>query len=255
KLILLIDEFEVLEEQVNMKKLKPEIFEYLRDIVQHRPGINFLFAGTHKITEHTKWYRSVFFNIALHHQLLRLSTEGAEALIQRPVEGFLAYEPQAVKKIHMLTGDQPYLIHLMCRAIVDFCNDREKTFVTINDVNTVQREVMQTGQYHFDWLWDQFKPEVRVALAAIAEGGREEGRWLSFSELREIYRFHEIYFKREHMLETLKTLIEADIIEKTPGDIRRDTLESNRFRIPVGLTRNWLLKEHPLELALMEMSD
>lgn len=256
KLILLIDEFEVLEEQVNMRKLQPEIFEYLRDIVQHRQSINFLFAGTHKITEHTKWYRSVFFHIAIHHQLLRLSTEGAEALIQKPVEGFLEYEPHAVKKIHLLTGDQPYLIHLICRAIVDYCNEREKTFVTINDVNTVLHDVMQTGHFHFDWLWDQIKPEVRVALAAISEGGREEGRWLSLSELREIYRHHSIPFKREYVLSALKTLLEADIIEKTTGDTRRgDTLESNRFRILVGLTRTWLLKEHPLEQTIMEMSD
>src|SRR5260370_6367609 len=36
RLILLIDEFEVLEEQVVKGKLPPEIFEYLRDIIQHR---------------------------------------------------------------------------------------------------------------------------------------------------------------------------------------------------------------------------
>ena len=255
KLILLIDEFEVLEEQIGKKKLPSEVFEYLRDIVQHRQSFNFLFAGTHQITEHTKWYRSVFFNIAIHYPLSRLSEEGAEALIQNPVADFLEYEPQAVQKIHNLTGDQPYLIHLMCRAIVDYCNDREKTFVTINDVNTVLREVMRTGRYHFDWLWDQFKPEVRVALTAISEGGKEDGRWLSFSEIGEIYRRYHAPFKREYMREVLTTLLEADIIEKIPGDVRKDTLESNRFRIPVGLTRTWLLKEHPVELTLLELAD
>ena len=75
KLILMIDEFEVLEEQVTKGQLQPEIFEYLRDIVQHRQNINFLFSGTHKITKYTKWYRSVFFNIAVHHRLLTAITQ------------------------------------------------------------------------------------------------------------------------------------------------------------------------------------
>lgn len=255
KLILLIDEFEVLEDQVTKGKLQSEIFDYLRDIVQHRQKINFLFSGTHKITEYTRWYRSVFFNIAIHHQLSKLSEQGAEDLIQKPVEGYLEYEPLTVKKIRHLTADQPYLIHLMCRAVVDYCNERGKTFVTINDVNIVLREVMQTGQFHFGWLWDQITPEERVALAAIAEGGKGEARLLSLTEIEEVYRRYGISYKREYILDSLKTLIEADIIEATQGDARKTRLDSHKFRIPVGLTRSWLLKEHPLEAVRREMND
>lgn len=255
KLILLIDEFEILEDQVIKGKLQSEVFDYLRDIVQHRQNINFLFSGTHKITEYTRWYRSIFFNIAIHRQLSKLSPQGAEDLIQQPVEGYLEYEPLTVKKIRQLTADQPYLIHLMCRTIVDYCNERGKTFVTINDVNTVLHEVMQTGQFHFGWLWDQITPEERVALAAIAEGGKEEGRLLSLAEIEEIYRRNGIRYKREYILDSLKTLIEADIIENKPNNTRKNTLDSNKFRIPLGLTRSWLLKEHPLEQVRREMSD
>lgn len=255
KLILLIDEFEILEEQVTKGKLDSEVFDYLRDIVQHRQNINFLFAGTHKITEYTRWYRSVFFNIAVHRPLSRLSPQGAEDLIQKPVEGYLEYEPLTVKKFHLLTADQPYLIHLMCRAIVDYCNELGKSFVTINDVNAVLREVMQTGQFHFDWLWDQITPEERVALAAIAEGGKEEGRLLSLAEIEDVYRRYNIVCKREYILDSLKTLIEADIVEEVQIDPRKTRLDSHKFRIPVGLTRSWLLKDHPLELVRREMND
>jgi len=254
RLIFLIDEFEVLEEQVVKGKLQPEIFEYLRDIIQYRQSVNCLFSGTHKITKFTKWYRSVFFNIARHYQLSRLSSQGAEDLIQKPVAGYLEYEPLTVKKIRQLTADQPYLIHLMCRALVDYCNDRRKTYVTINDVNTVLREVMQTGQFHFDWLWDQIAPEDRVALSAIAEAAKEEGRWLSLVEIEEIFRRWHIPCKREYLQTSLKTLMDADIIESISSDSKDNSLDGIKFRIPVGLTRGWLLKERPLELVLKEMS-
>jgi len=253
KLILLVDEFEVLEEQVVKGKLEPEIFDYLRDILQHRQNINFLFSGTHKITEYTKWYRSIFFNIARHYQLSRLSPLAAEALIRQPVAGFLEYEPLTVAKIRQLTFDQPYLIHLICRAIVDYCNDKRKTYVTINDVNTVLREVMQTIHFHLDWLWDQISPEERVVLSALARGSKEEGRWLTLDEIVEIYQRNHIPFKREYLLTSLRTLIDADIIEDKPSGYT--ALDSSRFRIPVGLTRRWLLRDRPLELVRKELSD
>jgi hypothetical protein len=49
-------------------------------------------------------------------------------------------------------------------------------------------------------------------------------------------------------------LIEADIIEPERDDARKDTHDSQRFRISVGLIRGWLLKELPLELVRKEMN-
>lgn len=250
KLILLIDEFEVLEEQVHKGKLQPEIFEYLRDIVQHRQNINFLFSGTHKITVHTQWYHSVFFNIALHHRLTRLPAKAAEALIQKPVAGYLEYEPLTIQKIHRLTADQPYLIHLMCRAIVDYCNACHKSYVTINDVNIIHDQVMRTGRHHFEWLWEQIKPEERVLLAAIAERSKGDGRWVPLIEIEEAYGRDSIAYRKDRILEILKMLVDADIIEPEYEDIRK-----SRFRIPVGLTRSWMLKEHSLEVASKELNE
>jgi outer membrane protein assembly factor BamB len=252
KLILMVDEFEVLEEQVVKQKLEHEIFQYLRNILQHRQNINFLFAGTHKITEHTKWYRSIFFNIARHYRLTRLNQSGAAALIQQPVIGYLEYEPLTVEKLLLLTNNQPYLLHLLCRAIVDYGNDRRKTYVTINDVNLVLRDVMQTIHFHFDWLWDQITPEERVVLSALAEGGKEEGRWLTLDEIIELYQHANIRFKREYLLDSLRSLIDADIIESEKSDIRDIVVDSSRFRIPVGLTRRWLLRDKPLDLIRSE---
>ena len=242
KIIFLIDEFEVLDAQVKKGKLDPELFEYLRSLMQHHASINFLLSGTHRIEELTRDYWSVFFNIALHHQLSRLSMASAIGLITRPVAGYLEYEPYAVRKIRDLTADQPYLLHLVCRSLVDHCNEKCKTYVTINDVNIVLQEVMETGQFHFDWLWDQLGLEERIVLVALAEGGREDGRALPRVEIEEIYRHYRIPYKREQVTASLKDLIKMDVIEKIADDLREHTVDGVRFRIAVGLIRQWLLK-------------
>jgi outer membrane protein assembly factor BamB len=252
KIIILIDEFEVLEAQVKNGRLDAEIFEYLRSLMQHHTSINFLLSGTHKIEELTRGYWSVFFNIALHHRLSRLNAESAIGLITNPVAGYLEYEPYAVYKIRDLTADQPYLLHLVCRSLVDHCNEKCKAYVTINDVNIVLREVMETGQFHFDWLWDQLASEERIILAALAEGGREDGRALSLIEIEEIYRHYRISYKREQITAFLKELVIIDVIEKIADDLREHPVDGARFRIAVGLIRQWLLKEKNLEQVLQE---
>ena len=255
KLIWLVDEFEVLEDQVDKGKLEPEIFQYLRNIIQHRQSINILFSGTHQITEYTRLYHSVFFNIADHYRLSKISQAGAVALITKPVEGYLEYEPLAVTKVRQLADDQPYLIHLMCRAIVDQCNETRKPYVTINDANVVLNKVMSNGQYHFSWLWDQVGAEEHVVLAVLAGGGKEDGRWLSLFEIGEIYRKHDIPFKKHYVLDALKMLIDADVVESLSSDSREATLDNHKFRVPVGLTRRWLLREHSLGMARVGLSE
>src|SRR5258707_15456160 len=180
KLILLLDEFEELEYHVEKGHLEPEIFRYLRSLMLERQYIHFLLSGTHQIEKLTRDYWSVFFNIALHYPLpSRIAPEGAEALINEPVSGFLEYEPQVVNKIRQLTADQPYMIHLLCRELVDHCNKMEKNYATLNDVNLVLKSVFNTGTIHFDWLWKRFEDgkAQQLLLQVIAEGMKEEGRF------------------------------------------------------------------------------
>ena len=234
---------------MDKKNLEPEIFEYLRDILQHRQNINFLFSGAHQIIKHTRYYSSTFFNIARHYQLTKLNAQAAEALIQQPVAEFLEYEPLTIEKIHHLTNDQPYLIHLLCRAIIDYCNKKHKTYVTINDVNTVLREVMETIHHYFNWIWDQVSPQEHLILSALSEGGKEDGHWLTLDELIELYQRFQIPYKKEILLDCLRKLIDFDVVENQTSDPRDTMLDSSRFRIPVGLIRRWLLREWPLNLV------
>jgi outer membrane protein assembly factor BamB len=247
KIILLIDEFEVLEMQVKKNQIEEEIFSYLRSLIQNRQNINFVFSGTHQIRQLTTGYWSVFFNIAHHYPLSHLDSRDAEALITRPVADYLEYEPHAVQKIRRLTGDQPYLIHLVCRSLVDLCNKKEKSYVTIHDVNIVQENVMQTGQFHFDWIWDQISSEEQFVLSAIAEGRKEEERLISLSEIEDLYRDYRIPFKRDSVLASIKTLIEFDVVAMVADDTQSSP-ERNRYRISVGLIGKWLRKEKSLEL-------
>jgi hypothetical protein len=245
KLIILIDEFETLEAHVKDNSLKPDVFHYLRSLVQHRQKIAFLFCGVNAYAL-AKEYWSPFFQIADHHRLSKLKKEAAEALITQPVKGMLEYEPFAVKKIRNLTADQPYLIHMVCRLLVEYCNDHKKWHITTNDVNIVADAIIAANQPHFNWLWDESSPEERHLLVLMAEEGGPDEHTLSLPELAQRYRHYFIPFKREHIQEVLRKLIDRDLVEKTSEtSLTDETVSEDRYRIAVGLIRRWLLKNHP----------
>jgi hypothetical protein len=251
-LIILIDEFEVLEDQIKKGRLKSEFLDYLRSIMQHHYSINFLLAGTHGLEQLTQANWSVFFNIAYQYRLSRLSPKGAEDLIKKPVADYLEYGPFTVEKIRYLTADQPYLVHLLCRALVDLCNEQRKVYVTINDVNAARREAMQTCASHFDWLWKHMVFDEQRLLAVISELSKEEGRWLSYSEIEERYRYHHFSYERKSLRDWIKSLEVADIVEVASEDSVGTLFSDERLRIPAGLMRMWLLREKPLGLLTSE---
>ncbi|HEY0753864.1 MAG TPA: AAA family ATPase [Ktedonobacteraceae bacterium] len=246
-LILLLDEFEELEEQVKQGKLTPEIFKYLRSVIQERPYIQVLLSGTKQIEKLTRNYWSVFFNIAMHHRLSsRISIEGAIDLITKPVSGFLDYEPQVVNKIRQLTADQPYMIHLLCRSLVDHCNDMKKNYATINDVNMMSQAVLGTGTIHFDWLWKRFELTEQRLLQVIAEGSKNEGRPLDLDDIRAIYKkFHYAYEPLE-VINSLKTLWAEDVISTIEGEQQENVSENAHYTLANGLFRLWLRQNRPL---------
>jgi hypothetical protein len=212
--------------------------------MQHRPSINFLLTGTHTIESLTVDYWSVFFNIARHYRLPRLGQQAAVELITQPIQKFLEYDEFAVEKIRQLTADQPYLIQLFCRSLVEHCNSLQKNYVTINDVNTVMSVVMETGQVHFTWIWDQSTTEEHIILSSIAQEGGDEGRFVSLADIERVYRHYDLRYNYARVMQVLKGLAEKEII--------MEGLENSQWKIAVGLIGQWLRKEKLVKQVLLQ---
>jgi outer membrane protein assembly factor BamB len=245
KIILMIDEFICLARQVEQGKVDQEIFAYLRSLIQHRRSLNFLLADIYKITQLTTSYRSVFFNMAIHHKLSKLRPDAAEKLIEQPVQGFLVYEPHVVHKIRQLTGDQPYLIHIICRALVDLCNTKKKGSVALHDVNQACREIELSIGSHYEAIWQQLLQLDQFILSVIAATTRDDGRGLSQLEIEELLQNYRNPCQRDRLVSSLKSLVDDDILELVQEEGYETSVENTRYRIPVGLFRRWLCTENP----------
>jgi hypothetical protein len=243
KLVLLIDEFEVLDEKAETHQIDQHLFDHLRSLVQERQCMHLLLAGTNRLEGLSSAYWSVFFNLANHRRLANLTPDASRKLICDPMKGLLEFDHFAIEKIRSLTGDQPYLIQLFCHALVRHCQAQMKDYITINDINIVLKEVKDSGRQYFNWIWDQASQEERVILAIIAQASGDGEQFVSFNDVERIFREYHLSYTPGGLLASLRNLCNGDVIVDAPNE--------HCYKIVVGLTHSWLHESKPLQRVIL----
>lgn len=232
RLVLMIDEFEVLEDRVKADKLDKDIFEYLRNLMQHC-AVDFIFAGTYDITKIAKDYWSVLFNIALWKRIELLKRVTMEALVKRPVEGFFDYDQYAIDRIWEVTGGHPFFTQLLCRELVNYGNKNHISYFTVQDVNNIVESLMEAGEIHLGYIWDRLSPERKKLLVVLSNILASKG----LAILSDIKASLEKYNIALDLDDAIRELQGRGIISEQEG----------RFRFQMGLIGEWINKTKSLE--------
>jgi outer membrane protein assembly factor BamB/3-methyladenine DNA glycosylase AlkC len=239
-LILMFDEFELLDEFVQQGKLDQGIFSYLRNLMQHSDRLDFFFAGTHKLEEMSGDYWSILFNMALYKKVSFLNPEDARQLISRPVSKHFEYDELAIDKIIWATAGHPHFTQLLCHHLVTFRNRKELTYITVGDVNEVIDAVIETGGIHINYIWAQSSNDEKLFMAALSETLRQHGR-AAISDLRATL---DKYAVRINFAEVIENLIARDLLIEEKAD-------TYAFRI--GLVGRWVERNKSIHQVLREV--
>jgi hypothetical protein len=169
-LLLLFDEFEEIQRRVEDGRLKPEIFQFLRNLMQHEERIDFVFSGTHKLEDLGAEYWSVLFNIAAYKPITFLSPTEVHRLMVEPVAAYnIEYDPLATEKIIYYTAGHPYFTQLLLHEMIVYHNETQRNYITVTDVREVTDRIVKRGEAHFKYIWAESTPEERQVLQAVAE--------------------------------------------------------------------------------------
>ncbi len=176
RLLLMIDEFESLEDAVKDNLLPKTIFSFLRKTMQHQRQLSFIFCGTHQLQELTRQYWQIFFNAALPFHITFLDENDTKALIQEPVRGHFAYDELALMRMLKLTGGHPYFTQLLCHSMVSLMNKQYRGYVTRNEVDDVAHQLIQSGNDHLDYIWNESGTAERALLLSLSEELQQQRR-------------------------------------------------------------------------------
>jgi len=172
RVLLMLDEFECLNELIVRKQVGEELLPYFRHLMQHTPLL-FLVAGSCKLQELTEGPWSAFFNLAVFVDISTLKEKDARALITDPARSRYHVEEPAVAEVVRVAGCHPYFTQLVCMELCAIHNDTRKSVLTLPDVHEAAERALQSGveQVSAPWKEPDCKAEERLILSVLASAG------------------------------------------------------------------------------------
>ena len=236
RLLLAIDEYELLAQKIESGQWDRDLLPYLRGLLQSQLRVTLIFAGLHTQEQMTHDYSHGFWSSVTLVQVSYLKRDDAARLITSPSEDFpVDYDTDAVERILDATHGQPYLIQQICEELVIRLNDRLSRSeaeielrICLEDVEEVMGRLISAGGY-YEGLWKQVESETgrRVLRALAAEeplGAESLSQRLDVSEA-DVHR-------------SLELLEKLDIV------VPQATDDGFGWKFQVELLRRWL-QGHP----------
>jgi hypothetical protein len=243
--VILMDEFETLQDRVAENRISKAVFSHLRHLMQHEDRLILLFCGAHRIEELSADYWGAFFNTATYCQMNFFSRRDTDFLAQNPVKDYLNYDQLSLDRLWRLTAGHPYLVQLLCLTLVERLNTREKrNYALANDVDNAAQEIVQKGNDQFcPWVWKSADDEEKLVLSALATIVEDtlqdrvptDAVWEKIAPLK--------ITQRPDCIERLHRLESRGILHATDAG----------YGFPIGLLQRYLAMKHPFRRVRAEM--
>lgn len=248
RLLLMFDEYEILERMVDSGRMSPDIFPYLKSIMEQPRRLALLFTGSRPLdqmrSQYWDWART--FAPALYKRISFLSTDEARRLIVEPVQPTITYEEAAVENILRLSAGHPYFTQGICRTLIDMLLYEKRQVVTPSDVDEAVTDLVENPLPHMIFLWNEANRDERLVLAALAAALPDADAWMGVDQLDTVLAAPKAQLPVETLRATLTALERRDELL----DRRDDT-----YRYRIDLLRHWVRDEHSLWQTVAERAN
>ena len=242
-LILMFDEYEILERKIEERHLNPDLIRYLRSQMQSREKFSFIFAGSKKLEELKGKHWGLMFNAATYKKIRFLKKEDALDLMTIPVENRIHYTDEAVDKILRLTACHPYFLQLFLQNLVDHLNDINNNRVVIEEIEYVLHYLVENPSPHMIYIWQDSRVHQKTILSILSEIIYSDKEYIPLEKIKD-------------RLSTSGLDMDIDSIKKIlDGLYQKEILNcaENGYNFKIDLMRYWVKTEHPLFKTMEEI--
>lgn len=236
-LVLLLDEFDALEDDAQSKNAQDSFFHYLRDhLLNVSPRINFVFVLGRNIGDLTAVAMSLFKNIASQRISLLSQLDAIQLIKFSEKNESLFWCNKAVEKVWMLTQGHPFLTQTLCSCIwEDMRYNANSNTVQIEHVSKNISNALESGHSALEWLWSGLPPAEKIVSSIIA-GSAEKS--ISTTELMDNVKQLEVDIAAiGNLRSTLLSLKRWDLIN----------IQENELSFRVELIKQWVKEHKPIE--------
>ena len=234
RVLLMLDEFDKLQEGIDAGITSPQVPENIRHLLQHQPGLSAIITGSRRLKRLREDYWSALFGLGYRIGISALSRDDARRLVTEPVEGRLAYLPQARDRLVDLCACHPFLVQSLCNRVFEQAAAAGASTVTVDAVRQAATEMVQDNE-HFRTLWDYTGTARRGLLLALCDRLQDGPDEVNLDLLKEELRKREVPVRRVRDLDDdLTELRELELLDFD------ESFRSGTYRLAVPLMAKWL---------------
>ena len=168
RILLMLDEFDKLQEGIDAGVTSPQAPENIRHLLQHQAGLSAIITGSRRLKRLREEYWSALFGLGYRIGISALSVDDARRLVTEPVAGRLEYLPHARDRVVELTSRHPFLVQSLCNQVFDRAVMTGSRTITPDDVEEAATDMVRDNE-HFRTLWGYAGTERRRLLLALCD--------------------------------------------------------------------------------------
>jgi ligand-binding sensor domain-containing protein len=238
-LLIMIDEYELMEAKVDEGKLSPEFFTFLAGLMDNKERLALIFTGSRRLEERDKKYWRELLRRSLFRKVGFLSENDTVRLITEPVMGRVVYGRGVVERIYRLTAGQPFYTQVICQNLVDYLNEHRQNWVTLGDLNRVIEEIVDNPLPQMIYTWDGLSDDEKLVISLLAAELPGSDRYCTAAELRASVRSNNypVNLSENTIRLTLEEMFRRELLDKNAN---------GGFRFKLDLLRLWVHRAHSI---------
>ena len=234
RILLMLDEFDKLQEGIDAGITSPQVPENIRHLLQHQPGLSAIITGSRRLKRLREEYWSALFGLGYRIGISALAVDEARRLVTEPVEGRLGYLPQARDRLVDLCACHPFLIQSLCNRVFEQAASGGGPTITSDTVEQAATEMVRDNE-HFRTLWDYAGTARRRLLLALCDRLAEGPDAVNLDLLNVKLYEHGVPLRRMGALpDDIAELRELELLDFD------DSYRDGTYRLSVPLMSSWL---------------
>ncbi|HJQ71086.1 MAG TPA: two-component regulator propeller domain-containing protein [Blastocatellia bacterium] len=245
-LLILMDEYELMEGKVDEGKLSPELFTFLAGLMDNKERLALIFTGSRRLEERDKKYWRELLRRSLFRKVGFLSEKDAHRLITEPVEGRVVYGRGVIDAVCRLTAGQPFYTQVICQNLVDYMNEHERNWVTVAHLGEVIADVVDNPLPQMIYTWDVLSDDEKLSLSLLADILPDGNAYATAGELRASVKANDypVHLSENSIRLTLEEMFRRELLDKNSSD---------GFRFKIDLLRLWIRRSHSIWQVVKEV--
>ncbi len=247
-LVLMLDEFDKLQEGIDNGVTSPQVPENIRFLIQDYPKFSAILTGSRRLKRLREEYWSALYGLGTSIPVTALDPESARKVVIEPVRDRLTFSQEAVDRVIEVTARHPYLMQCLCNRVFDYAVQAKSRSITVSAVNAAALSLVRDNE-HFASLWDYaaMGPETgrrrRQMILLLCARSLKQGTHIGFGTLQEQLAQVGADVEDEALDADLTYLRELELIDLS-GEIG-----DGEYRLTIPLMADWIEQQQDADVV------